>query len=195
MCLLPEELTLEGRDPPPRHPGSLYAISLKSIYPFVIAAAPLEIAMAAFDAFLTLACHKTPGSGSVVRRDKPIVRAMIGRLSALLQSAQEFTMSWPVASRNEFETNLPSAIDQRAQVRIAVAHIGEVGKHVGRNLYDAADGSSAYETCPLEWHFRDVNSAVQHVQVSSDNFEFAGRVILGLDAGTGRLKQVRRGAR
>jgi hypothetical protein len=87
----------------------------------VIAAAPLEIAMAAFDAFLTLACHKTPGSGSVVRRDKPTVRAMIGRLSALLQSAQEFTMSWPVASRNEFETNLPSAIDQRAQVRIAVA--------------------------------------------------------------------------
>ena len=85
------------------------------------------------------------------------------------------------------ETNIPLTLDQRAQVRLAVAQISEVSKQVVRNLYDAAGGSSVYETCPLERHFRDIHAAAQHVQVSPNNFEFAGRVVLGLDAGTARF--------
>jgi len=184
---IPDDFTLDGVDPPPRHAGSLYAISLNSVYPFVIAAVPLGIAMAAFDAFLSLAKIKTPISGSVLLRDKPTVQSMIGRSHALLHSAREFYYATARSMPEWAETNIPLTLDQRAQVRLAVAQISEVCKQVVRNLYDAAGGSSVYETCPLERHFRDIHAAAQHVQVSPNNFEFAGRVVLGLDAGTARF--------
>ncbi len=82
---------------------------------------------------------------------------------------------------------LSLTLDQRAQVRLAVAQIGDVSKQVVRNLIDLSGGSSVYETCPLERHLRDVHAVTQHVQVSPNNFEFAGRVILGLDPGTARF--------
>jgi alkylation response protein AidB-like acyl-CoA dehydrogenase len=85
------------------------------------------------------------------------------------------------------EANIPLTLDQRAQVRLAVAQISEASKQVVRNLYDAAGGSSVYETCPRERYFRDIHAAAQHVQVSPNNFEFAGRVVLGLDTGTARF--------
>ena len=62
-----------------------------------------------------------------------------------------------------------------------------VGKHIFREVYDAPGGSSVYETCPLEQHFRDPHTAAQHVQVSPNNFEFAGCFIPGLDPGTVRV--------
>jgi alkylation response protein AidB-like acyl-CoA dehydrogenase len=184
---IPDDYTLEGLDPPPLHPGSLYAVSLNSVYPFVIAAVPLGIALASFDAFLSLARVKTPVSGSVVLRDKPTVQAMVGRSHALLQSAREFYYATARSMPHWAKSGAPLTLDQRAQVRLAVAQIGDVSKQVVRDLVDLSGGSSVYETCPLERHLRDVHAATQHVQVSPNNFEFAGRVILGLDPGTARF--------
>jgi indole-3-acetate monooxygenase len=184
---IPDDYTLDGMDPPPRQPGSLYAISLDSVYPFVIAAVPLGIATAAFDVFLDLANVKTPVSGSVLLRDKPTVQAMVGRSHALLQSARNHYYATAESLPLWAETALPLTLDQRAQVRLSVAQIGEVTKQVVRNLYDASGGSSLYESCPLERHFRDVHAVAHHVQISPNNFEFAGRVILGLDPGTARF--------
>jgi indole-3-acetate monooxygenase len=186
-AFIPDEYTLDGLDPPPLYPGSLYAISLNSIYPFVIGAVSLGIAMAAFDAFIDLAAVKTPVSGSAVLRDKPTVQAMVGRSMALLQSARTFYYATAESLPHWADRNLPLAIDQRAQVRLAMAQIGDTCKQVVRDLYDAAGGSAVYENCPLQRHLRDVYAATQHVQVSPNNFEFAGRVVLGLDPGTARF--------
>ena len=184
---VPQEYTLDSLDPDPLYPGSLYATSIHSVYPFVIAAVPLGIAFAALDAFLDLAKVKTPVSGSVLLRDKPTVQAMIGRTTALLRSARSFYYETARSLPEWAATNLPLTPDQRAQVRLAVTHVGDVSKQVVRALNDAAGGSAVYETCPLERHFRDVHAVTQHVQVSPNNFEFAGRVILGLDPGTARF--------
>jgi alkylation response protein AidB-like acyl-CoA dehydrogenase len=186
-AFIPDEYTLEGLDPPPRHPGSLYATSLNSVYPFVIAAIPLGIATAAFDAFLSLAQVKTPVSGSVLLRDKPTVQAMVGRSHALLQGAREFYYATARSMPDWAARGTPLTLDQRAQVRLAVTQIGEASKQVVRNLNDASGGSAVYEMCPLERHFRDIHAVTQHVQVSPNNFEFAGRVILGLEPGTARF--------
>jgi len=184
---IPEEHTLAGLDPAPRHPGGLYSISLNSVYPFVIAAVSLGIAMAAFDAFLSLAQVKTPISGPVLLRDKPTGQAMVGRSRALLESAREFYYATARSMPDWAAAGTPLTLDQRARGRLAVAQISEVAKHVVRDLNDAAGGSSVYETCPLERHFRDIHAVAQHVQVSPNNFEFAGRVVLGLDPGTARF--------
>jgi len=160
---------------------------LNSVFPFVIAATPLGIATAALDAFLGLASVKTPISGSALLRDKPTVQAMVGRSHAMLHAAREFYYKTARDAACWAETGVPLTLYQRAAVRLAVAQVGDVSKRVVRDLYDAAGGSAVYATCPLERHFRDVHAAAQHVQVSGNNFEFAGRVLLGLDPGTGRF--------
>jgi len=184
---IPDDHTLDGLDPLPRHPGSLYAISLDSIYPFVIAAIPLGVATAALDAFIDLAQVKTPVSGTILLRDKPVVQAMVGRASALLESARAFYYATAHSLPVWAEANIPLTTGQRAQVRLAVAQVADVSKQVVRTLYDAAGGSAIYQNCPLEQYFRDVHAVTQHVQVSPNNFEFAGRVALGLDPGTARF--------
>jgi hypothetical protein len=50
--------------------------------------------------------------------------------------------------------------------------------------YDIGGGTSVYDSGPLQRRFRDMYTAVQHVQVHSVNFETCGRVLLGLGPGT-----------
>jgi alkylation response protein AidB-like acyl-CoA dehydrogenase len=184
---IPDAFTVVGLDPAPRQPGTLYRIPIASLYPFVIAATPLGIARAAFDAFLDLATVKTPVTGSVLLRDKPTVQAMVGRAKARLDSARAFYYAAAQALSEWAGTNEPLPLALRTQVRLATAQIGEVAKQVVRDIYDAGGGSSVYEVCPLERHFRDIHAVAQHIGVSHGNFEFAGRALLGLDPGTARF--------
>jgi alkylation response protein AidB-like acyl-CoA dehydrogenase len=184
---IPDDFTVGGLDPPSQQPGRLYRIPVFSLYPFVIAATPLGVVRAAFDAFLELATVKTPVTGSVLLRDKPTVQAMVGRSKALLDSAREFYYATAQSLSDWADTDAPLSLALRTQVRLATAHVGEVAKQVVRDLYDAGGGSSVYETCPLEGHFRDIHAVTQHFGVSQGNFEFAGRVVLGLDPGTARF--------
>jgi alkylation response protein AidB-like acyl-CoA dehydrogenase len=184
---VPEAYTLDGLDPPICHPSRLNALPTVSVLAFVIAATPLGIAMAAFDAFLALASVKAPISGSVLLRDKPAVQAMLGRMNALLHSAREFYYKTAHDVSALAQAGEPMTLAMRLQVRLAVAQVAEAAKEVARHLYDAAGGSSVYEKCPLERHFRDIFAVSQHVQVSPNNFEFSGRVLLGLDPGAARF--------
>jgi len=184
---VPDDYTLVGLDPPPSQSGPCYAIPLNTAYPFLIAAVPLGMMMAAFDEFLKLAQAKAPVSTSTLLRDKPTVQAMIGRSRAMLLSAREFYYATAREVSAAGDAGMPLTIDLRTRARLAAAQVGETAKQVVRDLYDAAGGSAVYATCPLERHFRDIHTAAQHVQVSPNNFEFAGRVLLGLDPGTARF--------
>lgn len=184
---VPEDYTLLGLDPPPYQGSVCYRIPLSSAYPFVIAAAPLGMAMAAFDEFLEIAQVKAPISTPALLREKPGVQAMIGRSRALLLSAREFYYAMAREIWLAEDAKVPLTLDQRARARLAAAQVGEAAKQVVRELYDAVGGSSVFATCPLERLFRDIHTAAQHVQVSPNNFEFAGRVSLGLDPGTARF--------
>jgi len=75
-------------------------------------------------------------------------------------------------------------LEQRAAVRLSCAQVAEAAKSVVQIAYDIGGGTSVYESCPLQRCFRDMYAAVQHLQVQGGNFETAGRVLLGLDAGT-----------
>jgi alkylation response protein AidB-like acyl-CoA dehydrogenase len=184
---VPDDYTLVGLDPPPHQSTSCYEIPLSTAYPFVIAAVPLGMVMAAFDEFLNLAQEKAPVSSPTLLRDKPTVQAMIGRSRAMLLSAREFYYATAQEITTAGDAHKPLTFPQRARARLAAAQVAEVAKQVVRDLYDAAGGSSVYANCQLERNFRDIHAAAQHVQVSPNNFEFAGRVLLGLPPGTARF--------
>jgi len=51
-------------------------------------------------------------------------------------------------------------------------------------LYTAAGASANFRDSPLDKHMRDVRVVPQHIMVSSQFTQAAGRVLLGLESGT-----------
>jgi hypothetical protein len=46
-------------------------------------------------------------------------------------------------------------------------------------LYSAAGADAVYARCPLDRCLRDARTAVQHVVLQQNNYEHAGRLLLG----------------
>jgi alkylation response protein AidB-like acyl-CoA dehydrogenase len=149
-----------------------------------IAAIPLGIARAVLDGLQDLSVSKTPLLSSVVLREKPVVQAAIGRAESTLRAARAFLFeacddAWRTVAGGESLSR-----GQRALVRLSGAHVADAAKAIMQIAYDIGGGTSVYESCPLQRCFRDMYTAVQHVQVHSGNFETCGRVLLGLEPGT-----------
>lgn len=53
--------------------------------------------------------------------------------------------------------------------------------------YNAAGGTSIYESSPLQRIFRDVHVATQHAILSPDLYELTGQIFLGLETDTSCL--------
>jgi hypothetical protein len=51
-------------------------------------------------------------------------------------------------------------------------------------MYAAGGATSIYATSRLDRCLRDARTAAAHVWVAADNYELAGRLLLGLDPGS-----------
>jgi alkylation response protein AidB-like acyl-CoA dehydrogenase len=85
------------------------------------------------------------------------------------------------------ERGEPELLGPRAELRLAAAHAAETALGVAAALESAAGTAALLESGPLARRLRDLRAAVQHVAVSPHNFILAGRLRLGLDAGTARV--------
>ncbi|MGO9846689.1 MAG: hypothetical protein ACLPKT_08850 [Methylocella sp.] len=48
-------------------------------------------------------------------------------------------------------------------------------------------GSALYDSNRFERCFRDIHAATQHIGLTTNNYELAGRVLFGVDPGTSRF--------
>jgi alkylation response protein AidB-like acyl-CoA dehydrogenase len=79
------------------------------------------------------------------------------------------------------------ALAKRAAIRLACTFAGEACVRAVDLVYAAAGGSAIYESGRIDRCFRDVHVAVQHIGLTPNNYELAGRVLLGLEPGTPRF--------
>jgi alkylation response protein AidB-like acyl-CoA dehydrogenase len=63
-------------------------------------------------------------------------------------------------------------------VRLAAAHAAESATEVVTTLFQAAGGSSIYETNRLERCFRDIHTLTHHFQIAPSAFVTAGDWLL-----------------
>jgi alkylation response protein AidB-like acyl-CoA dehydrogenase len=77
----------------------------------------------------------------------------------------------------------PPTLRQRAMVRLAAAKAAEAAVQAVDVLFNAA----LFESNPIGRCFRDVHATTQHIGTNANNYELAGRVLLGLDPGTPRF--------
>jgi alkylation response protein AidB-like acyl-CoA dehydrogenase len=182
-CFVPEERTqiagAPSRRPEPifQFPGWTHAAH---------GALGLGIARVAIDAFLELAGGKRatwlPGEGDLSGRGT--VQAKVAEAEALVGASGAYlrqTLSDLWATVSARQTPTPR---QRAVYRLALAQGMAQCVRAVDLMFSAGGASAIYATSALDRCLRDIHTAHAHVWVAPDNYEIAGRLLLGLDPGT-----------
>ena len=168
-------------------PGTLFRAPLISLFVVALAAVTLGIARAALDALYELAGTKTPMGSAVLLRDKPVAQSAAARAESLVQAARAFVFSAIGEQWDEVAAGQRPSLEKRALIRLACTYAGEACASAVDLAYNTAGGSALYESNRIERCFRDIHAATQHIGLTTNNYELAGRVLFGLDPGTSRF--------
>ena len=182
-CFVPEERTQVPGKPSARpepifqFPGWTHAAH---------GALGLGIARVAIDAFLELAGGKRPtwlpaegelsGRGTVQAKVAE-AEALVGASGAYMR--QTLSDLWDTVSAGVAPTPR-----QRAVYRLALAQGMAHCVRAVDLMYSAGGASAIYAASALDRCLRDIHTAQAHVWVAPDNYEIAGRLLLGLEPGT-----------
>ena len=180
-CFVPEARTFDFFTSPIYEPGPLY--QFRRMFLLNHAAVALGIARAAIDALVALAAAKKL-SASAALRDEAYVQTAVARAETLVGSARGYVFA---VIEEIWETlvagGLPDA-GQLARFRLAIVHSHTAAVEAVDTMYHVAGGSALYAGHPLDRMLRDIHTINQHTIVSPKTYETAGRLLLGLDAGT-----------
>jgi alkylation response protein AidB-like acyl-CoA dehydrogenase len=138
------------------------------------------IAHAALDHFKTLASEKQPRGSRKLLREKTAVHLAYAEAVASLRAARAYALEsveevWQVVDAG----GQPSA-EQRMHVHLACSEACLAAVRSVELLYSAAGTTANFTDCPLDRCLRDVRVVPQHIMVSPQWKETAGRVLLGL---------------
>ena len=182
---VPEQRAITGFGGTPTQPGRLYGLPF-TIFSVSLVGVPLGLARAAIDALTELAESKRPMDSKQLLKDKPAIQAAIGRAEATLRAARAFLFEAVQAMWDAAETSAPS-LEQRALVRLSITHVAWAAKQVTEMMFESGGGTALYEDGRLARCSRDAQAVAQHIALTSNNYEFAGRVLLGMDSGMARF--------
>ena len=182
---IPEERAIMGFGGTPAQPGRLYGLPF-TIFSVSLVGVPLGLARASIDALVELAESKRPMDSKQLLRSKPAIQAAVGRAEAILRAARAFLFEAVQEMWEAAETSAPT-LQQRALVRLAITHVASAAKQVTDMMFEAGGGTSLYEDGRLPRCWRDAHAVAQHIALTSNNYEFAGRVLLGMDPGMARF--------
>jgi alkylation response protein AidB-like acyl-CoA dehydrogenase len=165
--------------------GVLYHFPLYSIAGLHFSAVATGLARRAIDALSELAGVKVPTRSSGLLRERVQVQDAVARAEAALESARAYRDrviddAWRVVAAGESLT-----MEQRARIRLAGTNAVESACRAVDLMYGAGGTTSIEESSALSRCFRDVHVVSQSINVTTRNYEYAGRVFLGLEPGDG----------
>lgn len=164
--------------PMPR-PNLGYVRPFMEIAPLFIAAVGLGVARAVLAAFTALAAEKMPSGMTTPLAKQATVQERVGRAEAALRAARSYLFETTQA----VATAPAGAPPMVLPVRLAATHAAQSANEVVNLLYQAAGGSSIYETSRLERGFRDINTLTHHVMLAPGGFVAAGEWLLNAACG------------
>jgi indole-3-acetate monooxygenase len=171
----------------PYQPGALYALPFITMFALGITAVSLGVARGSIDALVELAQHKIAAGTRVPLREQAAVQGAVAEAETLLRSARSFLFESVQDLWDRQVSGQPEDMAQRALVRMASCNAVQAGKKIADLMYSVAGGSATHEGAQFGAHLRDAQAAAQHLAFSPRNMEVAGRVLLGMDAGTSRF--------
>jgi alkylation response protein AidB-like acyl-CoA dehydrogenase len=143
----------------------------------------LGLARRAIEEFKQIAHSKQDMFGARLS-DKVQAQVGLARAEALVRSARSYWNAEVDRAWNAAVENRPLSVEDRVGLRIASLVAAEQSVAAADLLYRLAGSSAIFQSSALERCWRDIHTAEQHMQVQDSRWETAGRVLLGLDAGS-----------
>lgn len=163
--------------------GPLYRIPVYSRLAYNKVGVATGIARAAIDHFCRLATEKTPRGATNKLREREDAQLAVAEAELILGSARSFVFATvdelmdTVVRGDEPDRRL------RAMVQLACSGACNAAVQAVDKVSSAAGASANFLSSPLERCVRDVRVVRQHIMVSPQWINGAGRVFLGLDSG------------
>jgi alkylation response protein AidB-like acyl-CoA dehydrogenase len=167
-----------------REHGPLYNIPLLTLYGVGFSGVALGIARSCLAAFIALAQTKKSGGGvgsTTLLRDNAVIQSQAARATGRLRSARAFLLQMLAEVWAASAASPTLALEQRAQLRIAITGAMEEARKVVDFAYHAAGTNAIFEDGPFERRFRDLHTALAQGQAHLSNFESAGQALFGIE--------------
>jgi alkylation response protein AidB-like acyl-CoA dehydrogenase len=179
---VPDEMTTAVMGGPLHASGPLFRLPPFSRLAYNKVGVATGIARAALDHFVELASHKTPRASSRLLRERPSAQLAVAEAEATLRSARAWVLEVVSELWDAAVDGRPATSEQRALVQLACSHAASAAVSAVERVHAVAGASANFTACPLERCFRDVQVVRQHIMVSPQWTEAAGRILLGLDS-------------
>ena len=174
-----EEFSSTREDPElRREPGRLYAFPQQTLYSVGIACVALGLARGMLDAFIELACRKTP-RGMVRLADSGVVQAEVAKCEARLGAARAYLCDTLAEIYETADSVAPIDIPSRGRVRLAGTHAISTAVSVADYAYKTAGVDAIFPGSPFMRRFRDIHTVSQQIQSRDVHFETCGQILLG----------------
>lgn len=168
-------------------PGLVYRLPVVSSFSWSVSVVPLAIARAILEDAAGLMRDRMRVGTSVALRERESIQSEVGRAEAILRAARALMIEAMLALMAAVERGETALIPRRADLRLATAYAADSALRAAAMLEAAVGAVAIQEGGPLARRLRDLRAAVQHVAMSPNSFIVAGRLRLGLDAGTMRI--------
>jgi alkylation response protein AidB-like acyl-CoA dehydrogenase len=161
--------------------GPLYRYPLYVLFALPISAVALGIAQGAIDALMEWAQDKAAsGDTATVLSDRPLLPLRLSESVALVRSARAWLHACVQQVWDAMQERGQVAFDERAQMLLAAAHATRSAASAVDIVYTVAGARANYRRNPLQRALRDIHAATQHMGTAPQQFESAGRMLLGL---------------
>lgn len=177
---VPENRTVLVTYPPSVETGPLYQFPRTLLFGSGDAAVALSVARAGLDAFIELACTKSPRSQSGLLRDQVLAQADVGRAESELRAGSALLHETVREVWSAVTARGTITLDERVAMRMAITHPIRLAVQIVDTLYNAAGASAIYESHPLQRYFQDVHVLSQHLQGRLAHYALIGRHWMGL---------------
>jgi indole-3-acetate monooxygenase len=172
-----------GPDMPrgPHYQGPLYRFPLVGLFRLPVSAVALGIAQGALEACLALAPAKRTLIGTGVLRDQPFFQARIAEAVALVRAARAWLHTAVQQAWASTLTSGTASVAERTDLVLAAVHATRSAAEAVQLVYTVAGGTANYRRSALQRALRDVHAVTQHIGTAPQQYEEAGRLVLGLE--------------
>jgi alkylation response protein AidB-like acyl-CoA dehydrogenase len=160
--------------------GLLYRYPLYASAGLQVSAVALGIAQGAVDACLELAqCKRLTGTTDLLR-DRPLFHMRLAEAVALVRSARVWLHAALQQTWEAMRASGQVSFTERTDVLLAAANATRSAAVAVDMVYTAAGGTANYRHSPLQRALRDIHAVTQHIMTAPQQYESAGRMLLGL---------------
>jgi indole-3-acetate monooxygenase len=174
---VPAELTYELGSPAVRG-GDLFRLGMPAFVSNEVPPLSIGLARRAIDDITELAAHTARFPGGPTVSERAVFHHELGRAEVRVRAARAVHREAMAAAFASAVAGRPPSEEQQLAVTTASVYAVETCADVVSDLFKFGGGRALALSNPMQRHLRNVLAARQHVALSEENYEAAGRYLL-----------------